>query len=279
MKEIIPIETINAEITVPGSKSITQRALIAASLAEGESRLLGPLRSEDTHYTSTALREMGISINDTDDDWLISGSGGRIATPQQPIFLGNNGTATRFLTSVAALGSGKFQITGGKRMEERPISPLTTALQGWGVNIKSINNTGCPPLEIEADGIAGGATTLPEGKSSQYLSSLLLVAPYAKRAGLLNVEGEVFSKPYVTMTLAVMESFGIKVKAAADLTSFSILPQSYQAQNYQVEGDASSASYFWAAAAVTGGQVTVTNVPTPSLQGDAVLVEMLEKMG
>ena len=164
-------------------------------------------------------------------------------------------------------------------MEERPIQPLMEALKGWKVDIESIKGTGCPPLAIAAKGIYGGKTILPEGKSSQYLSSLLLVAPYAKQPAKLEVLGEVFSKPYVEMTLAVMKSFGVNVEASKELTNFSIPQGTYKAHTYQVEGDASSASYFWAAAAITGGKVTVKNVPDPSLQGDAVLVDMLEQMG
>jgi 3-phosphoshikimate 1-carboxyvinyltransferase len=279
MIEIKPVQHIHAIITVPGSKSITQRALIAAALADGNSTLLTPLASEDTAYTSAALKAMGIVITPQAAQWTVNGTGGRINTPDQEIFLGNNGTATRFLTSVAALGHGIFTIAGEKRMEERPIAPLMQALSGWGVDIVSIKGTGCPPLKIAADGIQGGKTTLPAGKSSQYLSSLLLVAPYARHQAILTVEGEVPSKPYVTMTMAVMRSFGITVTASDSLNHFEISQGSYQPQTYQVEGDASSASYFFAAAAITGGTVTVTNVPEVSLQGDTALVNMLEKMG
>lgn len=279
MIEIKPLSDINAIVTVPGSKSITQRALIAAALADGTTTLLTPLASEDTAYTSAALKSMGIEVTANTETWTVKGTGGRIAAPPEPIFLGNNGTATRFLTSVAALGHGIFTIVGEKRMEERPIGPLMTALSGWGVDIRSIKGTGCPPLEIKAKGIMGGQTVLPEGKSSQYLSSLLLVAPYARKQAVLDVEGEVPSKPYVTMTLAVMRSFGIDVAATSSLNHFAITQGSYQPQTYQVEGDASSASYFFAAAAVTGGTVTVANVPEVSLQGDTALVAMLEQMG
>lgn len=280
MKVITPIAKVDCQITVPGSKSLTQRALIAAALAEGSSTLLGPLTSEDTEYTSAALRAMGVEVDvSCAQEWQVHGKGGRIATPVAPIFLGNNGTATRFLTSVVALGAGDFTITGGPRMAERPIQPLMDALKGWGVEISSVANTGCPPLAIQAKGLQGGRTLLPEGKSSQYLSSLLLVAPYAARAATLDVSGEVLSKPYVTMTMAVMEAFGVKVHANEELNHF-VVPQGlYRGRRYQIEGDASSASYFWAAAAVTGGRVTVSNVPNPSLQGDAVLVSMLEQMG
>lgn len=271
--------TIDCQITVPGSKSLTQRALIAAALADGVSTLVGPLSSEDTEYTSAALRAMGVAVEASGRQWQVYGQGGRMATPTEPIFLGNNGTATRFLTSVAALGAGQFTITGGPRMAERPIQPLLDALGGWGVEIRSIDQTGCPPLVLQAQGIRGGQTLLPEGKSSQYLSSLLLVAPYAAQAATLDVVGEVMSKPYVTMTMAVMEAFGVKVAANEALNHFAIPQGTYRARTYQVEGDASSASYFWAAAAVTGGRVTVTNVPEPSLQGDAVFVDLLAQMG
>ncbi|WP_417912754.1 3-phosphoshikimate 1-carboxyvinyltransferase [Candidatus Electronema sp. TJ] len=280
MISISPQQRIDAVIRVPGSKSLTQRALIAAALAEGESVLLGPLASEDTRYTMTALRQMGIAIDDSDPAaWQVRGCGGRIQTPAEDIFLGNNGTATRFLTSVAALGHGRFRIGGGERMAQRPIAPLMQALQGWQVRIASEAGTGCPPLRIDADGLSGGPTVLPEGKSSQYLSSLLLVAPYARQPAELTVQGEVLSKPYVEMTLAVMKDFGIHAEAAASLAEFRIPQGCYKGTRYAVEGDASGASYFWAAAAVTGGKITVANVPSPSLQGDSGLVQLLAKMG
>ncbi|PIE64111.1 MAG: 3-phosphoshikimate 1-carboxyvinyltransferase [Desulfobacterales bacterium] len=280
MIEITPLSNIDAVITVPGSKSLTQRALIAAALAEGESTLFGPLASEDTAYTIGALRSMGVEIIDHNpDQWVVQGSGGSIATPADPIYLGNNGTATRFLTSVVALGNGTFQITGSDRMAERPILPLMEALQGWKVDIKSDAQNGCPPITVDAKGICGGKTVLPEGKSSQYLSSLLLVSPYAGAPAELEVLGEVMSQPYVAMTLAVMADFGIRVEAAPRLNFFRIPQGRYQGQKYLIEGDASGASYFWAAAAITGGTVTVANVPVPSLQGDAKLVALLARMG
>ena len=279
MLEIKTVESIDAEVTVPGSKSITQRALIAAALADGTSTLVGPLTSEDTAYTSAALEAMGVKVEHGDGQWLVYGCGGNIQTPDQEIYLGNNGTATRFLTSFVGLGQGAFTIAGGKRMEERPIDPLLTALVGWGVDIKSIKDTGCPPLLAHAHGINGGETTLPEGKSSQYLSSLLLVGPYTKDRAILNVSGVVPSKPYVTMTLAVMRSFGAKLTATESLNRFEIEPKTYSSCTYNVEGDASSASYFFAAAAITGGRIRVKNVPNPSLQGDTALVGILEQMG
>ena len=278
MIEIQPVPRVNASIEVPGSKSLTQRALIVASLAEGTSNLIGPLESEDTKYSSEALMQMGVSIS-KEKDWQIRGNCGLIEPTGKPIFLGNNGTATRFLTSVASLGNSSYIIDGDPRMHQRPIGPLMSALQGWGVDIVATKNTGCPPLSINGKGLGGGTTVLPEGKSSQYLSSLLLVAPYARIPAVLKVEGEVLSKPYVAMTLSVMDAFGIEVECAADFSFFSVPQGCYKAREYQVEGDASNASYFWAAAAVTGGRVTVTNVPVPSLQGDAMLVPLLGRMG
>jgi 3-phosphoshikimate 1-carboxyvinyltransferase len=280
MIELTPVATLHAVVHVPGSKSLTQRALIAAALAEGESSLVGPLASEDTAYTMTALRQMGISVDDSDPDcWKVQGTGGVITAPEEDIFLGNNGTATRFLTSVAALAHGRVRISGGERMAERPIGPLMQALQGWDVRITSEAGNDCPPLVIEADGLAGGRTILPEGKSSQYLSSLLLVAPFTRRPAELEVQGEVYSRPYVEMTLDVMADFGIGAEAAPSLTFFRIPQGCYRATEYHIEGDASGASYFWAAAAITAGKVTVANVPVPSLQGDADLVPLLARMG
>ena len=280
MKSITPVCHLDVTVTIPGSKSLTQRALIVAALAQGRSELLGPLASEDTEYTVAALHAMGIMVDVSDPGcWIVAGSSGRIQEPKTDIYLGNNGTATRFLTSVAALGHGRFHITGSERMTKRPIAPLMEALQGWQVAITSDAGTGCPPLTLEANGLHGGATVLPEGKSSQYLSSLLLVAPYARTPATLRVTGEILSKPYVAMTLAVMNDFGIKVTASPELNHFQIPQGCYQARQYAIEGDASNASYFWAAAAVTGGRVTVANVPLPSLQGDANLLQHLERMG
>lgn len=280
MKLITPVPHMDATLTVPGSKSLTQRALIAAALASGESRLLEPLASEDTRYTIAALVAMGIRVDSTDPTcWRVTGTGSHIETPAEDIFLGNNGTATRFLTSLAALGHGRFRITGSKRMTQRPILPLLNALHGWGADITSDAGTGCPPLTIEAHGLTGGRTVLPEGRSSQYLSSLLLVAPYTDQPAKLKVRGAILSQPYVRMTLAVMDAFGVRVEATPALDTFRIPRGCYQPRTYAIEGDASSASYFWAAAAISGGRVTVTNVPHPSLQGDTNLLSCLARMG
>ena len=254
MKEIVPVRELNAVVEVPGSKSITQRALIVAALAEGRSTLIGPLDSEDTRYSIAALELMGMRLTRQPGKWLIDGTGGTIVAPATPLFLGNNGTATRFLTSVAALGNGEFIIDGDERMHERPIAPLIQALRGWGVDIEAIHGNGCPPLRIRAAGLAGGRTVLPQGQSSQYLSSLLLVAPFARHPAELDIQGEILSRPYVIMTLEVMTDFGGTIEVTGDLAGFTVTPGNYRGRDYHIEGDASSASYFWAAAAVAGGR-------------------------
>lgn len=237
MITITPVQTLNAVVTVPGSKSLTQRALIAAALADGSSRLHGPLASEDTSFTIQALRAMGIDCDDSDPAcWLVHGRNGRIMEPGADIFLGNNGTATRFLTSVAALGHGRFRITGNERMAQRPILPLIEALRGWRVDIVSDEGTGCPPLTLFSRGLAGGHTVLPEGRSSQYLSSLLLVAPYAVSPATLEVRGEILSQPYIAMTLSVMSDFGIRVEAAPDFSAFRIPQGRYRREHIPLRG-------------------------------------------
>lgn len=280
MKITPPASPPDAVLTVPGSKSLSQRALLVAALAEGVSRLHDPLDSEDTRLLCAALRAFGVAIDCGDARcWRVRGSGGRLRPPAEPLYLANNGTATRLLTSVAALARGEVRITGDARMAQRPIAPLLGALRDWGVAVASERENGCPPLRIEGRRIWGGATTLAAGQSSQYLSSLLLVAPYAAQEASVTVTGTLYSRPYVEMTLAVMRDFGVAVQADAERTNFSVPRGQYQARDYAIEGDASGASYFLAAAAICGGRVRVENLSLPSLQGDARFVELLERMG
>ena len=268
---------IKAKLSVPGSKSITQRALVVASLAEGKSELKGPLDSEDTKLLRNALVCLGISIKDKGADWTVEGQGGRILPVNQDLYLGNNGTGIRFLTSFVALGQGTYRLTGTGRMAERPIGPLLKALETWGAEARSVEKTGCPPVEIKAHGLEGGETLLSASKSSQYLSSLLLVAPVARNPAKIILDGPLVSRPYVDLTLAVMAAYEIKVQEEGDV--FLVPHMTYKAKKYQIEGDASSASYFWAAAAVTGGKITVKNIPPESLQGDAAFADILVSMG
>lgn len=267
----------SAEIRVPGSKSITQRALITAALAGGRSRLVDPLDSEDTRLLRDALTALGIKIKGLGDVWVVEGTGGKIIPCDRELYLGNNGTGIRFLASVAALGEGVYRLAGSKRMEERPIGPLLEALNAWGAEARSINNTGCPPIEIKARGLEGGSARLSAAQSSQFLSSLLLVGPYARTPAIIELAGPLVSRPYVDITLAVMSSFGVNV--LEEEGRFFIPQGGYHAADYQVEGDASSASYFWAAAAVTGGRAVVLNIREHPLQGDAAFADILGRMG
>jgi len=269
--------SVYAEITVPGSKSITQRALAVAALADGVSRLVGPLDSEDTRLFRNALAELGIAVEETGDVWSVRGAAGGFHAASGDIFMGNNGTGIRFLVSMVALGSGQYLLSGTERMAERPIWPLLEALRSWGADARSVYGTGCPPVRIDARGLSGGETVLSAAKSSQFLSSLLIVAPYTREPARIRLEGPLVSRPYVDLTLAVMASFGAGVKEEAGV--FFVPRGRYRAREYHVEGDASSASYFWAAAAVTGGRVTVRNIPEHSLQGDAVFADILGRMG
>ncbi|NIA08857.1 MAG: 3-phosphoshikimate 1-carboxyvinyltransferase, partial [Nitrospiraceae bacterium] len=275
--ELQPKTNLRAKVKVPGSKSITQRALIIASLAAGESELRGPLDSEDTQILRNALRSLGIPIQDGGPDWTVGGQGGRILPTSQALYLGNNGTGMRFVTSLVCLGQGIYRLTGTKRMSERPIAPLLKALEAWGAGARSIEGNGCPPVEIDAHGLDGKETLLSASKSSQYLSSMLLVGPYTRSPALIRLDGPLVSRPYVDMTLAVMAAFGIEVRNKG--RTFSVPRGTYRAREYLIEGDASSASYFWAAAAVTGGKITVENIPPDSLQGDAVFADILGTMG
>jgi 3-phosphoshikimate 1-carboxyvinyltransferase len=279
MKRIRPIKRINATISVPGSKSYTQRALIVASLAVGRSVIRGALISEDTQHLIEALRLLGATINDEGIDLTVEGTGGELIAPSDAIYLGNNGTAMRLLTGTVCLGHGTFVLDGDSRMRQRPIGPLIDALRKMGVEAACIEEDGCPPVQVRASGLPGGKTSLAGGLSSQYLSSLLLAAPYARTDTQIEVIGSVPSQPYVKVTLDVMSRFGAEVSASAEKLFVIKAPQVYCARQYDVEGDASSATYFMAAAAICGGNVRISNINPGSVQGDLRMLQILEIMG
>lgn len=279
MIEIRPIKKLDASVKVPGSKSYTHRALIVAALASGESKIEGGLLSEDTYFTKKALEFLGAKISQDDSIFWVRGTKGTIKTPGHEIYLGNAGTTMRFLISIVALGQGRFILTGSKRMQERPVQDLLDALTGLGVKASTKENTGCPPVVIESKGLEGGETVLKGSLSSQYLSSILLASPYAQRDVHIKVMDGLASKPYVDMTIEIMRNFGVEV-AHRQYNSFHVaVGQQYHARTYVVEGDASSACYFWAAAAITKGKTTITNISPRSLQGDIRFLNVLEKMG
>ncbi len=265
------------EIELPGSKSITQRALVTSALAQGPSTLISPLDSEDTQLLRDALRAFGIKIDDSAPNWTVSGMPDRLVAPSKEIFMGNNGTGIRFMMSFAALAQGTTVLTGKKRMEERPAGPLLEALKQLGVRAESIKGTGCPPVKIESAGLKGGSVRLSASISSQFLSSLLLVAPYASSPVTISLDGKLVSRPYVDITLRVMSDFGVDVTEKDN--DFFIPKGSYSSREYIVEADASSASYFFGAAAITGAAIRVTNMPPKPIQGDAAFADLLEKMG
>jgi 3-phosphoshikimate 1-carboxyvinyltransferase len=277
--EIQPIEKISGTVTVPGSKSYTNRALLVAALAEGVSRLEKPLVSDDTKYMIRALKGFGIKVEEDPNAFIVSGKAGRLIVPEEDIFVGNAGTAMRFLTTFSALVKGKVHLDGDERMRERPLADLLECLRQMGIKAIPEYHNGCPPIVIEGEGVSGGGVTLLGNKSSQYLTSLLLSAPYFKNDTSILIEGNLTSKSYADITLDIMQIFGVTAEND-NYKKFSVQAgQVYKPQTYMIEGDWSSASYFLAAAAVTGGNITLFGVCPNSVQGDAQFPAVLEKMG
>ncbi len=279
---ITPCPTINAEIRPPGSKSITNRAVICAALAEGVSHLDGVLDSEDTEVMISAWRQLGLKIeHDPGRQKLeIQGCRGQLPTNQAEIFVGNSGTTIRFLAAALSACHGRFLLDGVPRMRERPIGDLISALRELGGSIASTNaqHPDCPPVRIEAEGLSGGEANIAGNVSSQFLSGLMMASPLATRDVLLRVTGKLVSVPYVRMTEAVMRAFGAEVEDQEGLIRIAA-NKKYVAQDYAIEPDASAASYFWAAAALTGGRARVLGLNQNSLQGDVRFCEVLAKMG
>ena len=273
---------VHATVTLPGSKSITNRALLLAALADGPSRLVAPLHSEDTFYMAQALQMLGVSVSEqAGGDFVIIGTGGELSAPAETLFIGNSGTTVRFLTAAACLAPAGADVIldGVARMRERPIRDLVGALLTLGVEAECLNGGGCPPVRVRGGGLPGGPCRLRGDVSSQFLTALLQVAPYAQKTVEIEIVGELISKPYVDITRSVMASFGVQM-VNDDYQRLSVpAGQRYAAREFAVEADASNASYFLAAAAVTGGTVTLDNLGTDSIQGDIRFVDVLERMG
>jgi len=279
----VPCPSVDGSIRPPGSKSITNRAMICAALAVGESRLSGVLDSEDTQVMVQAWKQLGLNIDwDRDRNELrIEGCGGVLPNGKSDIFVANSGTTIRFLVAALAACHGEFTFDGVARMRERPIEDLLLGLQQLGADVKSIHptNTNCPPVRLIANGLNGGEANVAGNVSSQFLSGLMMAAPYARTPVKLTVEGELVSKPYVEMTASVMRSFGCTVEQTK-VGGYQIeAPRRYSGCGYAIEPDASAASYFFAAAAITGGRARVENLSKDALQGDVGFVEVLKKMG
>lgn len=282
MKEIKQKTRIDAVVEIPGSKSLTHRAVIASALARGESVLTGAVLCEDTIHTAGALCSMGAKIERDGNLLRVQGMGGRFSLPPGGIhlFLGNSGTSLRLLLSIAALGTGTIYFSGTKRLCERPVEELVGALRSMGVNFFFSGLAGHLPLVLLSKGLRGGRVSLDAGTSSQFLSSLLMAGPYAAEDTEICLKGTAISRPYVNMTLDVMEAFGVPVYRPGKEVYRIKAGKPYMPRNYRIEGDASSASYFWAAAAVTGGRVVTKNLsPDRTTQGDMGLLNILEQMG
>lgn len=286
MSDAIEIEPTSrpvcGNVKPPGSKSITNRALVCAALADGQSLLRGALKSEDTEVMVAGLRSLGIEVKVADhgETLRVSGCAGKPPAHNAKIFVGNSGTTIRFLTALVTLGEGEYLLDGIERMRERPIADLAEALNQLGARVTCEGANGCPPVKVTANGLAGGTAIVRGDISSQFLSGLLMAAPCAQQAVTLNVAGTLVSVPYVAMTLAVMKAFGVDATASSDYSKIEIPATGhYLACEYEIEPDASAASYFWAAAAVTGGSVTVEGLSKHSLQGDVEFVECLRQMG
>lgn len=269
-----------AVVEVPGSKSITNRALLLAALARGRSRIEGALLSDDTRYMAGALRDLGIAVefDAASSCFLVEGGGGSFPAQQAELYVGNAGTAMRFLVAAVCLGRGDFRIDGTPRMRERPIEDLLLALRELGAAVESELGNGCPPVRVRAAGLAGGRTRVRGERSSQYLSALLQVGPCTQRGLEVEVEGRLVAAPYVNLTVAAMEQFGAHVERQGNRL-FHVLPTGYGGRDFRVEPDASSAHYFWAAAALCGGRIRTPGLGARSLQGDVRFAELLAQMG
>ena len=279
MIEIQPVTSVHASVEVPSSKSYTNRALIVAALADGESYLQNPLISEDTHYMGMALRQFGIFVDYKQKEFIVRGCKGKTHAPKDEVYLGNAGTSMRFLATFAALAMGETRLTGDLRMNERPIEDLLVCLRDMGVRAESINKNHCPPVSIHGGSVPGGLVSLAGDKSSQYLTSLLLCAPYFKKSSTISIHGDLTSKSYVDITLDIMKAFGVTVENYNYERFWVQVKSCYKPKVYRIEGDASSASYFFAAAAISGGEVSVKGLNPDTVQGDIHFLDILEKMG
>lgn len=279
MKEIKPHKINDCRISVPGSKSYTHRMLIAAALSDGICTIKNALVSEDTRFTTEALRQMRIQIDFCNDTVRVHGKGGRLGAGQAPIYLGNSGTSMRLLTAVAALGEGTYTLTGTDRMQKRPIKDLLDALQQIGIEARSLNDNGYPPVEITGATIRKDQVDINCQKSSQYLSALLLIAPCTHNGLQIRVTGGPVSRPYVDLTIDLMQTFGLRLERE-DYRRFNVPGgQIYHAGEYAVEADCSQAAYFWGAAAIGGADIKVMGVKADSAQGDIRFVDLLRQMG
>jgi 3-phosphoshikimate 1-carboxyvinyltransferase len=278
---IPPRGPLDATVRVPGSKSITNRAAVCAALAAGESALEGALDSDDSEAMRVALGALGVPVAVDGDVWRVSGRDGRLAAPAAPLDARASGTTARFLTAAATLADGPVVIDGAPRMRERPIDDLADALRALGAKVELLGRGGCPPLRVAGGGLAGGRAAIDARRSSQFVTAVLLAAPYARADVVLEpVAGVVVSRPYVDLTLQVMGAFGAEAGWQDGGRALRVAAgRRYRARRFAIEPDASAAAYPFAAAAIAGGTVRVPGVPEASLQSDFGLLAILERMG
>ena len=272
---------VDVELAVPGSKSITNRALFMGALADGPVTLTGALFADDPFHMLRALGQLGFEVEARPDENLLRvvGRGGQLPTTSADLFIGNAGTAMRFLTAGLSIGEGRFRLDGNARMRERPIRDLIDSLQQLGVAIRCEKDNGCPPVVIDATGLPGGRAQMDGSRSSQYVSAILMAAPYAKSPLSVEVVGEFVSRPYVELTLSSMKDLGVSTKCQGKRIFHPAHGQRYQTGEYAIEGDASAATYILAAAAIQGGRAVVSNLRSDSPQGDAGFADLLARMG
>lgn len=278
-----PLKHVRGEVTLPGSKSLSNRILLLAALARGKTHITNLLNSDDVRHMLNALRTLGVKykLNEDRSECTVQGRAGVFSSFNScELFLGNAGTAVRPLTAALCLSKGDFKITGEPRMYERPIGDLVDALRALGAQIEYLQTPGFPPLRISGRPMSGGEVSIKGNISSQYLTALLMVAPLLRSDLTVQVQGDLVSKPYIDITLHTMRQFGVEVENR-DYRAFHIAGgQTYRAPGeVMVEGDASSASYFLAAAAIGGGPVKVVGTGSASVQGDAAFAEVLQQMG
>ena len=276
--EIRPSGPVAGSIRVPGSKSLTNRALVCAALADGASELEDALESEDTEVMQKALCELGVRIETAGDRLRVQGVSGRLGRPAATLDARASGTTARFLTAAATLAAGPVTIDGTARMRERPIDDLAAALRELGAEIEVLGKAGCPPVRVAGGGLRGGHARIKTDRSSQFVSALLLAAPCAREAVTLEPAGPVVSRPYIDLTLQVMAAFGARA-GWRDTGTLWAEPGGYRGAAYRVEPDASAATYPFAAAAIASGEIRVPGLTAASQQGDLRFLAILEAMG
>ena len=278
--DLQPVSRAQGTIRLPGSKSISNRTLLLAALAQGETRITDLLDSDDTRVMLAALRALGIGLSQDGGDWTVRGAGGVFPVKRADLFMGNAGTAIRPLTAALALSGGHYRLSGVPRMHERPIGDLVDGLRAVGADVRYAGNQGYPPLEIGPAAITlAGPVPVRGNVSSQFLTALLMALPLTGKAATIEVVGELISRPYIEITLNLMQRFGVAVER--DQWRAFHLPAAHYVSpgTIAVEGDASSASYFLAAGALGGGPLRVEGVGRSSIQGDVRFIEALARMG